>query len=171
MNETIKSDVVADTLAYMDKQARTGYLNENQFGGNLHDPMHKILVMPGNLSDRARLIFSFKETPAIYWVYGHDGWFRQEKGGPGAGYGIAFKTFSIGGKVESKKFTNGETWIVTVKFTYLPSSEDIDDPSKYERGTGKIYVDKTSLDHAGITDIKDVIKYIDKCARNNVWFP
>lgn len=175
------SDVVADTLAYLDKLKRTGYLNEGHQGPILTDHMHMVLSQHPVISHlggrpTATLIFYFKDHPVQYYIYSHDGWFRKEKGFIGEGYGIAFKSITRLGKPQDM----GNGFIKqNIKFTYLPSQHDVDDPKFYETDTGSLLINNDTLIsdkglydvNTGMIDTNKVVDWLARQAKANVWFP
>lgn len=126
----------------------------------------KIANIPFDLSiaDKERLVgvigIEFRKGEAINLDYtlDKDGWFRRESG-VGKGYGLMIRNLKI---TSSKPQIRGKFKIHKGKMTYLPSSEDIDDPSKYKTDPVYIWVYKNY-------EIGNVLSYIDR--EKGKWIP
>lgn len=88
-----------------------------------------------------------------------DSWFRMAEG-VAAGYGLM---------VRSLKATNGKAkpWgrdgsLIPVSIVFLPSALDVDDPTKYEKSLGYLFLEKDE-------NLEDVLAFISINQKN--WIP
>ena len=87
-----------------------------------------------------------------------DGWFRKIEG-VAKGYGAMLRSVKLSGR-KTKEWASGSLTAVLV--TYLPHTQDEDDPKAYETTKGYLYV------HNSI-DAHDVIDYIN--TNKKKWVP
>jgi hypothetical protein len=87
-----------------------------------------------------------------------DGWFRKSEG-IAKGYGVMLRNVKLSGR-KTKEWGSGSLTAVLV--TYLPHTDEDDDPKLYETSKGYLYV------HNSI-DAHEVIDYIN--THKNKWIP
>ena len=109
-----------------------------------------------------RVIFSWdKNALKSYILEIKDGWFRKEEE-PGKGYGLMFKSVKLltPNKPDAKNFE-----VRKISFTYLQNTEDEDDPSKYKKETGWLWVSN----EPGMPSIEEVVVWMNKQSKK--WTP
>jgi hypothetical protein len=88
----------------------------------------------------------------------HDGWFRKSEG-VAKGYGVMLRGIKLSGR-KTKEWATGS--LLPVMVTFLPLTQDEEDPKQYETSKGFLYVHNS-------VDAKEVVDYIN--ANKSKWVP
>jgi len=125
-----------------------------------------ILTYPTSDSTIGYVMFTFGAKAPIDGDYilnlKNDGWFRRPEDKRGAGYGLAIRDIQIDKNNPNRNFLESKFNVYKCKVKFLPSTEDEDNPARYDRGTGWLWVNKRFT----IDEVEKYIKY-----NMNKWQP